>query len=191
MWTVVVYNLGVLAYFGPWGILGKKNCHNSYKFWTPSSLYVYIFVPNCSNIPNIYVLFTKIVERFWSRDVTDIWVLANFEPKNQTRKFLNYMKSLCADFFRIFSNTYFGTKCLKKSDKKNVELYQVLMYNFLRQNATVLLYYWYALKAWVSKNRFYFFFFSSSDTQKVHHLSACHAIGINSSLIFFFSALRF
>ena len=28
-------------------------------------------------------------------------------------------------------------------------------------------------------------FFSSSDMQKFHHLLRCHAIGINSSLIFF------
>ena len=34
-------------------------------------------------------------------------------------------------------------------------------------------------------------FFSSSDTQKFHHLLGCQAIGINSSLIVFLSALHF
>ena len=29
----------------------------------------------------IYILFTKIIETFWLRDITDIWVLAQFEPK--------------------------------------------------------------------------------------------------------------
>ena len=48
----------------------------------------------------------------------------------------------------------------------------------------------YALKSLLSKNWFYFFF-SSSDMQKFDHLLGCHAIGINSSLIFFFSALDF
>ena len=28
-----------------------------------------------------YILFTKIIETFWSRDVTDILVLAHIEPK--------------------------------------------------------------------------------------------------------------
>ena len=29
----------------------------------------------------IYALFTKIIETFWSRDVTDIQVSAHFKPK--------------------------------------------------------------------------------------------------------------
>ena len=29
----------------------------------------------------IYILFTNIIETFWSRDVTNIWVLAHFELK--------------------------------------------------------------------------------------------------------------
>ena len=37
----------------------------------------------------------------------------------------------------------------------------------------------------LNKNRFYFFFFfSSSDKQKFYHVVGCHAIGMNSSLIF-------
>ena len=35
--------------------------------------------------------------------------------KNQTRKILNHIKSLCV----TFSNKCFGTKCPEKSDKKN------------------------------------------------------------------------
>ena len=35
---------------------------------------MYVFFP-------IYILLTKIIETFWSRDVTDIWVLAHFELK--------------------------------------------------------------------------------------------------------------
>ena len=34
-------------------------------------------------------------------------------------------------------------------------------------------------------------FSSSSDTQEFHHFLGCHAIGTNSLLIFFLSALRF
>ena len=33
--------------------------------------------------------------------------------KIQTRKILNYIKSLCAKFLKIFSNIYFGTKFFK------------------------------------------------------------------------------
>ena len=36
----------------------------------------------CSIIPNIYILFAKIIEIIWSRDVTDLWVLAHFEFKS-------------------------------------------------------------------------------------------------------------
>ena len=32
-------------------------------------------------ILRMYILFTKIIETFWSGDVTDIQVLAHFEPK--------------------------------------------------------------------------------------------------------------
>ena len=34
-------------------------------------------------------------------------------------------------------------------------------------------------------------FLSTSDMQKFHHLLGCHSVGINSSLIFYLSALRF
>ena len=53
-------------------------------------------------------------------------------------KILNSIKSLCRIFrtklFQIFSNTYFGSKCPKKSEKKDFELYQVFIHSFLCQN---------------------------------------------------------
>ena len=48
------------------------------------------------------LLFKKIIETFWSRDVSDIWVLAHFETKNQARKILNNINSLCAKLFKCF-----------------------------------------------------------------------------------------
>ena len=35
----------------------------------------------CQNVLTLpmYILFTKRIEAFWSRDVTNIWVLVNFE----------------------------------------------------------------------------------------------------------------
>ena len=37
----------------------------------------------CQTVPifSICILFTKIIETFWSRDVTDTWVLAHFVIK--------------------------------------------------------------------------------------------------------------
>ena len=64
------------------------------------------------------VLFTKIIETFWSTDVTDIRVLAHFT-------------SLCPKLFYIFCKIYFGIFCPKTSNKKNFELYQVFMHTFL------------------------------------------------------------
>ena len=33
--------------------------------------------------------------------------------QNQARKNLDYIKSLCAELFQIFSNIYLETRCLK------------------------------------------------------------------------------
>ena len=66
-------------------------------------IHIYIYIYICIYI-HTYILLTKITETFWSRDVTDIWVLAHFEPKNQARKTLNYIKSSCAKLLQIFSN---------------------------------------------------------------------------------------
>ena len=64
-----------------------------------------------------------------------IYILGQNVLKNQRRKILNYIKSLCAELFQIFSNIYNGTNVPKKSDKKNnFETYQVFTYNFLCQN---------------------------------------------------------
>ena len=63
---------------------------------------------------------------------------------------------------------------------------------FLGQNClgTSKLYTTDALKALLCKNRFYFFI-SFSDTQKLHHLLGCHAIGINSSRILLYKCFPF
>ena len=134
----IVYSLGVLKKFAPgmfwaweyWSILppGKYSDLEILKHFESkikqkkllklikimTSPYVYFFVLKCSNTPNIYVLFTEMVETFFSRDVTDMRVLAHFGLKR-----FEPIKSLCAKLFYIFSNIYFGTNVLKKSDKKN------------------------------------------------------------------------
>ena len=119
-----VLSLGVLKHFPPGKYsdleilkhfeskIKQKKLLKLIKIMT--SPYVYFFVLKCSNTPNIYVLFTEMVETFFSRDVTDMRVLAHFELKR-----FEPIKSLCAKLFYIFSNIYFGTNVLKKSDKKN------------------------------------------------------------------------
>ena len=42
---------------------------------------MYNFLYQTVLIFSIYLLLIKVIETFWSRDVTDIWVLAHFEPK--------------------------------------------------------------------------------------------------------------
>ena len=42
---------------------------------------MYNFLCKTVLIFTIYTLFTKIIETFWSRDVTNMWVLAHFELK--------------------------------------------------------------------------------------------------------------
>ena len=110
----------------------------------------------------------------------------------------------CFKYFLIYILRYF----VSKSETKKFELYQVFTHSFLRQNGkifittyttslcvpkcsnTSVLYTTDALKALLRKNRFYYFFLSF-DMQKFYHLLRGHAIGINSSLIFFLSALLF
>ena len=119
-----VLSLGVLKHFAPWEIFWSGNIET---FWVKNKTKKTIkinkdydkplcifFVLKCSNTPNIYVLFTEMVETFFSRDVTDMRVLAHFGLKR-----FEPIKSLCAKLFYIFSNIYFGTNVLKKSDKKN------------------------------------------------------------------------
>ena len=53
----------VLVHFGPKKIRQEK-LRNSQRFWTISSLHLYIFVPNCSNVPNIYIFHKKIQKDF-------------------------------------------------------------------------------------------------------------------------------
>ena len=99
------------------------------------------------------------VETFFSRDVTDMRVLAHFELKR-----FEPIKSLCAKLFYIFSNIYFGTNVLKKSDKKIVKLRQndliftkiFEIYQAAKCFNTLKLYT--QLKGLLSKNRFDFFF---------------------------------
>ena len=43
------------------------------------------------------------------------------------------------ELFQIFSNIYFGIEYLKKSDKKNLELCQVFMYDFLWYNGKMFI----------------------------------------------------
>ena len=57
-----------------------------------------------SPVYSIYILFIKIiVETEIPRNVTGIWVLEHFEPKNQTRKILNYIKPLFAKLLNYTS----------------------------------------------------------------------------------------
>ena len=93
------------------------------------------------------MLFIKINEIFWYRDVTDIWVLANLWFKTHKRyqvlyvlhcfkyfliyifgqnvskkpdkNILNYMKS-SSKFLKIFSIVYFGTKCPQKNQVRKI-----------------------------------------------------------------------
>ena len=47
-------------------------------------MHIYIYIYIYTHIYYIYILFTKIIEiieTFWSRDATDIRVLAHCEPK--------------------------------------------------------------------------------------------------------------
>ena len=66
----------------------------------------------CQTVPifSICILFTKIIETFWSRDVTDTWVLAHF-----VIKYFGTYKSLCAKLFEISEE-----KMSQKLDKSSL-----------------------------------------------------------------------
>ena len=100
-----------------------------------------------------------------------------FSPK--FIKVLNYIKSLCITFYAKFIK-FFETFWPKKSDKKIHTPFSVpKFFNLLVLYTTDAHFYNPSVKIdFVS-------FFSSSDTHKFLHLLGCHAIGINSSLIFF------
>ena len=80
-------------------------------------------------------------------------------------------------FFLLNCFKYFETFWLRKSDKKIH--FSLKMFQYLH-----IVYYQHTLLQPLSKNRFYFFFLISWHT-KLHLLLGCHAIGINSSLVFF------
>ena len=73
----VFLDLEVLAHFGLTNA-ENKNCHNLQKVWIISSLFNNFLCQTVLIFPR-HIFFTKIIETFWSRDVTDIWVLAHFE----------------------------------------------------------------------------------------------------------------
>ena len=98
------FDLEMSLIYGYWHILSSKIRQE--KFWTISSVYVL----NCFKYFLMYILGQNV-------------------SKNQTRKILHYIK-----LFQIVLNIYFGIKCLKKSDKISLALYQVSTYNFLCQN---------------------------------------------------------
>ena len=100
--------------------------------------------------------------------------------KNRQEKNLNYVKM--TRYSWRFSN-YIKSLCVKMTR------YSQRFLNYIKKQ-NVLFFSLYTLIALLSKNWFYFFFLSS-DIQKFHHLLGCHAIGINSSLVFFLTALRF
>ena len=74
----------------------------------------------CQNVQTFqnYILLPRKIKTFWSGSVSSI----------------RNIKLSCSKLFYVFSNIYFGTKCLKKLDKKNFEIKQVFMHNFLRHN---------------------------------------------------------
>ena len=141
---------------------------------------------NCFNYFKIYIIHKRI-GKLWSRDTSDIRVLAHFQLK--TDKELIYQ-----NIVNIFKYVVLEI-WLKKSDKKNIwtnhkdfwTISSVKMTRFLQRFQvakgpnTSILYTW---KALLSKNRFNFFT-STSHMHKFHHLLGCYPIGINSSLIFF------
>ena len=92
--------------WGHWKILSSKNqirkiviIHKKIELY---QVFMYNFVCQTVLIFSIYILFAKIIETFWSRGVTNIWVVAYLGPnvfKKFDRKNLNYIKFLCAKLF--------------------------------------------------------------------------------------------
>ena len=66
---------------------------------------MYNFLYQTVPIFSIYMSFTKVTETFWSRDVTDIQVMAHFEPK--IYKDVSTISSLyllnCFKYFLIYT----------------------------------------------------------------------------------------
>ena len=82
----VVYILEVLKHFAHWDIFWSGGIEILWaKTWGKKSFELYqVFMYNflCQTVLIlIYIFLTKFIETFWSRDVTDIWVLAHFEIK--------------------------------------------------------------------------------------------------------------
>ena len=75
---------------------------------------------NCPNIPNIYVLLRKRTETFWSKNVTDIRVLAYFESK--INEYFKTISGLCVlNCFKYFLIYILGQIVSKKIDKKSYQ----------------------------------------------------------------------
>ena len=80
--NLVVYNLEVSAYFTNSGILSPKNqTRKIVKIHEDFELYkVFLYNVLCQTVLifPIYMLFTKIIKTFWSRDVTSIQGFSTF-----------------------------------------------------------------------------------------------------------------
>ena len=61
----------------------------------------------------MYILFTKIIETFWSRDVTDIQILAHFEFKT-LEDFKTISSLLVLNYFKYFLIYILGQNVSKK-----------------------------------------------------------------------------
>ena len=91
----------------------------------------------------IYIYFTKIIEIFWSRDVTDIGVLAHFELK-----IYKYFWTFYVFMFQIFKNSFkysFGANASRKiRQEKNLNYVKMTRYsqrflNYIKwQNVPIL-----------------------------------------------------
>ena len=77
----------------------------NHKNFSCITYYIYIYI-------YIYILFIKITETFWSRDITNIWILANFELKIH-KGFWTYRVSMRWIILNILQQN------VSKSDKKN------------------------------------------------------------------------
>ena len=126
-------------------------------FWTVSSLCVLNFLKYFL----IYILEQNVSKKLGKKD------------------FELYQVFMCRIVLNIFLHI-FWTKLLKKLDRKNVWTISSLhVYFFWEKWQDVQKIFWAISSLYVTS------FFSSSDMKKPHHLLECHAIGINSSLIFF------
>ena len=105
-----------------------------------------------------------------------IYILGHFVSKNQTRKILNYIKSLYAKLCQIFFNICFATKCLKSQASKilsyikspciifcvKMARYSQKFLNYITSLCDKTCQYFqivYTPKALFRKNRLYFLFF--------------------------------